>query len=186
MALSRAAGCWVVHDNLRTTTPSGPGSPKLSRSGRADTPLAAASGLTCPLNEIQMKRWFTSPPPSVIYSNSRSAPLYRDAGRVADLDPGGVRAGPVGRVDAFRNDALGTKPAGVIEHGGPVLSDMLIEQDPRLAPAYQPRQSGLALERADGSALQLAEHDWWRLEVARRDYATLRAFEITDRIVWGQ
>jgi hypothetical protein len=38
---------------------------------------------------------------------------HSDAGGIADLDPDAARAGSIGAVDSFGNDALCAKPAGV-------------------------------------------------------------------------
>jgi hypothetical protein len=46
-------------------------------------------------------------------------PLHRDAGQIADLDPGAALAGLIGAVYLLRHDALGAKLARTGEHGRP-------------------------------------------------------------------
>src|SRR5215468_11160708 len=59
-------------------------------------------------------------------------PLHGDAGGIVDLDPDWARTGAIGAVNLLGHDALGTKPAGVREHGRAIPDDMLIQQDARL------------------------------------------------------
>jgi hypothetical protein len=56
-------------------------------------------------------------------------PLHRDARRIADLDPDAAWAGLLGAVHSLGNDALGTEPASLGEHGRPILGDVFIELD---------------------------------------------------------
>jgi hypothetical protein len=57
--------------------------------------------------------------------------------------------GPDRRVPShlLGHDALGTKPASVLEDGRAVASDVFVEQDARLGIAQQQRQRGLAVEK---------------------------------------
>jgi len=74
-------------------------------------------------------------------------PLHRNAGGIADLDPHRARPGSISAVHPLRNDALGAKPASVLEHGRAILGDVFVEQDARLRIAQQSRQRGLAVEK---------------------------------------
>ena len=51
---------------------------------------------------------------------SATLPLDGDAGGIEDLDPDGAPAGLIGTANYLGNDALGTKPAHMGEHGRPV------------------------------------------------------------------
>jgi hypothetical protein len=59
-------------------------------------------------------------------------PLYRDAGRIAKLDPDAVRAGSIGAIDLLRHDARGAKPAGIGEHGRPIFGNVFVKPDASL------------------------------------------------------
>jgi hypothetical protein len=65
--------------------------------------------------------------------NLAPLPLYRDAGRIADLDPDAARAGSIRAVDLLRHNAFGTEPASVREDDNAVLGDVFIEQDAGLS-----------------------------------------------------
>jgi hypothetical protein len=74
-------------------------------------------------------------------------PLHRNAGEIADLNPDAARAGAVGAIDPLRYDALGAKPARVVEHGRPILGEVFVEQDTSLGIAQQACQRDLALKK---------------------------------------
>jgi hypothetical protein len=54
------------------------------------------------------------------------------------------------RIDALRDDALGAEPAGVLEHQGALLGEVLIEQEPALVPRSS--RVNAALRSRKGSA----------------------------------
>jgi hypothetical protein len=56
-------------------------------------------------------------------------PLHPDAGGTADFDSDAARAGSIGIVHSLRNDALGTEPARLGEHGRPILDTVFVKQD---------------------------------------------------------
>ena len=67
-------------------------------------------------------------------------PLHRNAGGIPDLDPDRARTRPIGAIHPLRDNALGAKPAGVLEYGGTVLGNVFVERDtaPRCRGAVAP------------------------------------------------
>ena len=61
-------------------------------------------------------------------------PLHSDARGVADHDPHRARTGPIGAIHPLRDNALGAKPAGVLEYGGTVLGNVFVERDTASVP----------------------------------------------------
>src|SRR5262249_54823412 len=76
-------------------------------------------------------------------------PLYRDARWIEDFDPDRAPPRSIGAVDPFRDDSLGAKPAGVLEHNRAILGNVFVGQDASPAIAQQSRERRLAVEERE-------------------------------------
>jgi hypothetical protein len=74
-------------------------------------------------------------------------PLHHDAGGIAHLDPGRARTGSIRAINLLRHDALGAKPASVLEHCRAIPGDVFVEHDSGLGIAQQPRQRRLTVKK---------------------------------------
>jgi hypothetical protein len=68
--------------------------------------------------------------PADAFTTALREPLHGRAVWVLGLDPVTGPTGPIGRVDPLRHDALQAQAPRVLEHGGAVGLDMLIERQP--------------------------------------------------------
>jgi hypothetical protein len=97
--------------------------------------------------DLDIHRRICAPPPGDSSIPIRAAlPLHSDACGIADFNPDTARAGSIGTVQSLGNNALGAEPARIGEHGRPIFSDVLVEQDASLRIAQEPRQGCLTVE----------------------------------------